>query len=203
MLYKASNNDGILEEKEFKFWFKVHNDRIPLWIKRIRKDYIDLFIENGLMRREEKSVLGLFKKTRYYPSKTVTEEAIKLSGLKKYLKDYSVLKEREPIEVHLFEEYMIYAQFMGIAKKVAKRLKMLYPELVAQSSYGSFDSIIYIGLYTHRGVYLSNLSRVREIARERARQYSSGGGGFSSGGGGGGSFGGGGRRRRRLPLKIS
>ena len=200
LLYKASNGDGVLEEKEFKSWFKAHNDRIPSWIERIRKDYINKFIETGLIKVEEKKILGIFKSTRYYPDKSITEEAIKLSGLKKYLKDYTLIKEREPIEVHLFEQYMIYAQFMGISKKVAKRLKMIYPAIVEQSSFNSYENIDYIKFYTRRGVFISNINNLRDEAIERARNYSSGGGGYSSGGGGGGSFGGGGRRWR-LPLK--
>ena len=201
LLYKASNNDGVLEEKEFKSWFKVHNDRIPSWIERIRKDYIKKFVENGLIKVEKKKILGIFESIRYYPDKSITEEAIKLSGLKKYLKDYTLIKDREPIEVHLFEQYMIYAQFMGISKKVAKRLKVIYPEIVIQSSFNSINSISYVNTYTHRGAFISDFNSVRDNIKERANNYTSGGGGYSSGGGGGGSSGGGGRRRRRLPLK--
>ncbi len=196
LLYKAGNNDGILEEKEFKSWFKKHNDRIPSWIKRIETDYLKKFAENGLLRCEIKNASGRFESVKYYPDKSIIEDAIKLSGLKKYLKDYTLIKDREPIEVHLFEQYMIYAQFMGISKKVAKKLKMLYPEIVTQTNLNSFEDISYINIYTHRGIFVSNVGRVRDEFKERAKQYSSGGegfssggGGFSSGGGGGGSFG--------------
>ena len=42
------------------------------------------------------------------------------------------------IEVKLFEEYLILAQMMGIAKKVAKQFKNLYPEII----YTSYDYIL-------------------------------------------------------------
>ena len=44
-----------------------------------------------------------------------------LAGLKRYLNEYTLIKEREAIEVKLFEEYLIFGQIMGIANKVAKR----------------------------------------------------------------------------------
>ena len=93
----------------------------------------------------------------------------------------------------MFEEYLIYAQMMGIAKQVAKDFKEVYPEIIEQSKFNSYDNIIIINTYAAHGI-----STARS-AESRARSYSSGGGGFSSGGGGGGSFGGGGGRRR-FPL---
>ena len=75
---------------------------------------------------------------------------------------------------------------MGIAKKVAKEFKDLYPEVIEQSNFSSYDNIIFIHTCSTSGIRSAN------SAKSRAESYSSGGGGFSSGGGGGGSFGGGG-----------
>ena len=102
------------------------------------------------------------------------------------MNDYTLIKDREAIEVHLFEQYLIYAQMMGIAKKVAKQFKDLYPEIIEQSCFTSYDNIIFINMCASNGISQAN------SAQARANSYSSGGGGFSSGGGGGGSFGGGG-----------
>ena len=123
------------------------------------------------------------------------QEALELAGLKRYLNEYTLIKEREAIEVQLFEEYLIFAQIMGIAKKVAKQFKDIYPEIIEQSNFTSYDYIMFVHMSSHRGISAAN------TAKSRAESYSSGGGGFSSGGGGGGSFGGGGGGRR-LPLKL-
>ena len=88
---------------------------------------------------------------------------------------------------------MILAQMLGIAKKVAKEFKDLYPDIIEQSSFDNYDTIYFINTWSHNSVSAAS------AAKSRAESYSSGGGGFSSGGGGGGSFGGG-RRRRRFPL---
>lgn len=75
---------------------------------------------------------------------------------------------------------------LELQKKVAKQFKDLYPEVIEQSCYNSYDNIIFINMCASHGIAEAN------SAKARAENYSSGGGGFSSGGGGGGSFGGGG-----------
>ena len=96
--------------------------------------------------------------------------------------------------MELFEDYLVYAQMLGIAKQVSKQFKELYPNVIEQTNYGSYDNLVYINYYVSRGVSSAHSGRAA------AQSYSSGGGGFSSGGGGSGSFGGGGGRRR-IPLK--
>lgn len=185
MLYEASN-DGILEDKEFERWCKKSYSRILKWFDNILDIEKDKLIAEGLIRLEEKTTLKIFKNKVHTATAQLKDEAIQLAGLKKFLKEYTLIKEREAIEVAIFEEYLIYAQMMGIAKQVAKDFKDLYPEVIEQSNFNSYDNIIFINTYTSHGIYTA------QSAQNRANSYSSGGGGFSSGGGGGGSFGGGG-----------
>lgn len=185
MLYEASI-DGILENKEFEKWCNRSYSRILRWFDTILKEQQTKLIEEGLITVEEKTTLKIFKSNVYTATHELKQEAIELAGLKKYLKEYTLIKDREAIEVAIFEEYLIYAQILGIAKEVAKEFKDLYPEIIEQSSFSSYDNIIFINACAARGISMA------QSARSRANSYSSGGGGFSSGGGGGGSFGGGG-----------
>lgn len=134
----------------------------------------------------KKTTLKIFKSTVFTVTPEIRNEAIQIAGLKKYLIDYTLIHEREAIEVSLFEDYLIFAQMLGIAKTVAKQFKELYPDLIEQSHFTSYDNFYYIALCSNNGISAAN------TAKSRAESYSSGGGGFSSGGGGGGSFGGGG-----------
>ena len=111
------------------------------------------------------------------------EEAIQMKGLKLFFNEFENMKDKSAIEVMLWEEYLMYAQIFGVADKVAKQFKQLYPDVVTDYSY---DSVIWINDFSYSGISSAT------TARSRAESYSSGGGGFSSGGGGGGSFGGGG-----------
>ena len=85
----------------------------------------------------------------------------------------------------------LFAYLFGIADKVAKQLKDMYPEIVEQTDVNGnvmfdYDMFMFVNHISMRSVSAAS------SARAAAESYSSGGGGFSSGGGGGGSFGGGG-----------
>ena len=183
MLVDASQ-DKILEENELKKWCKNHYSKFFKWFDdvmvTIRTDYIN----SGNITVTESG--KVFKTKIYNIDDRLHEEAIKLAGLKKYLKEFSRIKEKEPIEVMLWQEYLIFAQIFGIAKEVSNQFKKLYPEIFEDSTYNiNYSDILWINTITYSGISSAS------SARSAAQSYSSGGGGFSSGGGGGGSFGGG------------
>ncbi len=190
ILYEASK-DGILESKEFEKWCRRNYSTLLKWFDDVLKEQKEILVYEGMIIAEE---MKKSKNKIYTATTQLKQEAIQLAGLKKYLEEYTLIKDREAIEVTLFEDYLIYAQMLGIAKQVAKDFKEVYPEIIEQSKFTSYDNIIIINSYAAHGVSIAR------TAESNARNYSSGGGGFSSGGGGGGSFGGG-RGRRRFPLK--
>lgn len=110
--------------------------------------------------------------------KEYLEEAEKLSGLEKYLKEYSLIKDRYPIEIHLWEKYLVFASLFGIADKVSKEIK---EELIKD---GYSEDSIYINYPVYsmaiHSTYISS-------------SISSSTGTSSSGGSSGGGSGGGGR----------
>lgn len=185
VMYRASK-DGILESKEFEKWCSNNYSVIFYILDSIVSDEEKKCIDEGLISVNTVKSFKLLSHKEYSAGDKLKEQAIQLTGFKKYLDDYTLISDREAIEVHLFEEYLIYAQMLGIAQKVAKQFKDLYPEIVEQSSFNSYNDILFIYSYLNSGISAAN------TAKSRAESYSSGGGGFSSGGGGGGSFGGGG-----------
>ena len=189
MMHVASK-DGILENKEFEVWCRNSYNKILRWFDGILREQRENLNLEGLLTSTGSGVMG----TKYIATQELKHEAMKLAGLKRFLLEYTLIPDRQAIEVKLFEDYLIFAQMMGIAKQVSKQFKELYPDIIEQTNYGSYDAIIYINYCSSRGVASAN------SARAAAQSYSSGGGGFSSGGGGGGSFGGGGGGRR-FPLK--
>ncbi len=185
ILYSASK-DGVLENNEFKDWCEFHYKTVFNWFDDILDEQRDKLVNENLIIHEEKTILKFFVKHKYSSTPELRQEALNLAGLKKYLKEYTLIKNREPIEVNLFENYLIFAQLMGIADKVAKDFKDLYPDIIEQSDFDSYNNIAFVNTWASNGMtYVLS-------AKSKAEGYSSGGGGFSSGGGGGGSFGGGG-----------
>ena len=184
-MMKTASKDGLLESKEFEKYCKNNYSKLFKWFDDVL-DYetSNLTLEGKLIESEKKTILS---PKRYIPSDTLKEDAKKLKGLKNFLEEFSRIDDKGAIEVKIWEYYLIYAQILGIADKVAKQFKKLYPEIIENNDFGcSYSDIVFIRTFSYSAVSSATTSR------SRARSYSSGGGGFSSGGGGGGSFGGGG-----------
>lgn len=181
-MFEASK-DGILESKEFEKWCQNHYSRILNWFDNVLNYENKRLEEEGKLVKQEKTTLKIFKFTTYQVNPSMKEEAIQMKGLKIFFNEFENMKDKSAIEVMLWEEYLMYAQIFGVADKVAKQFKQLYPDVVTDYSY---DSVIWINDFSYSGISSAT------TARSRAESYSSGGGGFSSGGGGRGSFGGGG-----------
>lgn len=176
MFYTASK-DGILESKEFEKWCSNNYSKILGWFDKILNYQRDEFVKEGIITIQETVSLKIFKNKKYVVSSDLLEEAKQLKGLKKFLEEFTLIDKREAIEVALFEEYLMFAQILGIADKVSKQFKKLYPDIIENHNY-DFDDIFLIYAISNSGISKAN------SARSRAQSYSSGGGGFSSGGGG-------------------
>lgn len=185
-MYEASK-DGKLEENEFKKWCSSNYSKMLDWFDDIVEYEKDELVKENKITVQSNNK-KFFNKTTYIVDPSMMQEAEQMLGLKKFLEEFSRIDTREPIEVNLWDEYLIYAQIFGIADEVSKQFKKLYPDIVTQMEQSgfSYSDIVFIHTISNSGV-----SSARS-ARSRAQSYSSGGGGFSSGGGGGGSFGGGG-----------
>ena len=115
-------------------------------------------------------------------TKVGREYYLRWKNFEKYLSDYSLIKERPPESVMLWNQYLIYGTAIGIAKKVSKAIKEINPK-------GMENSPLYpawIDLY-----WYTSISRLPYYASVHSSESSSEGGSF--GGGVGGGFGGGGR----------
>lgn len=120
------------------------------------------------------------------------DENAKWKGLKKYMQDFSMLDKREIPEVVIWEKFLVYATAFGIADKVLKQLKVVYPNIEQEFSTG-YCGYMYLMIHTD----FSN-SFSHAITSSMSTAYSSatgGGGGFSGGGGGRTEDGGGGGGR--------
>lgn len=183
IMYTASK-DGILETKELEKWCKKNYSKFFNLFKKIENNKINELKEAGhIYKRKNKYEC----KKKNVMDDTIYEDSKKLYGLKLYLEEFSKMDTKEVLEVHIWDEYLMFAYLFGIADKVAKQLKNMYPEIVEQMDF-DYDTLIFINYMSTRSVSAAS------SARSAAQRYSSGGGGFSSGGGGGfsGGFSGGG-----------
>ena len=122
------------------------------------------------------------KKNKLKFTSKLAEEYIKLKGLKEFLNNMSLMNEKEAIEVHMWDEYLIFAEAFGIADKVAKQLKEFHPEYTQINDYCDYCIMLHTFSYNS---YSS--AKSAQSAADSGGSFSGGGsssGGFSSGGGG-------------------
>ena len=93
------------------------------------------------------------------------EQRDELLGLKRYLLDFSLLAERDVKETFLWQEYMVYAALLGVAKQVMEQLRRLYP--------GQLDQVEqyqrYLQSTAHWNAYLAGA--VERQRQESQQQY--------------------------------
>lgn len=107
----------------------------------------------------------------------------KWHNFKKYIQDFSLIKEYPPESVKVWNKYLVYATALGVADKVKKTMEMSLPDdQLAQSD---------IFLFHYYGGYWL-LSSGLDTGMNTAAAASSGGNDFGGVGGVGGGFGGGG-----------
>ena len=122
-------------------------------------------------------------------------------AFKRFLVNFSNLKEASIPSLVIWEHYLVYAISLGVAKEVIKQLKMLIPE---ESYHMEGITYLYIGSLMHGYDSFDRIDRISSqfersansaftLASSKNSSSFGGGGGFSSGssgGGGGGGFGG-------------
>lgn len=194
ILITAAGPNKILEAKEFKKWSKKNYSEVSSWFSSI-DDQVELNLEKeGLITLTQETTQGMFGTSKNITIKNVNpklkEEAIQLKGLKKFLLDFSIMPEREYFEVKTWEEYLILAQLMGIADKVAEQFSKIYPNFNQESLLNSdFTTLAVINMADFG---YAGMVRGYEIANSRSsedhdysgssRSSGSGGSSYSSGG---------------------
>ena len=125
-----------------------------------------------------------------------------IKGLRRYIKDYSLLSEREELnQIALWEEYFILAIALGLNKKVINNWYEYGQNYIGDSNLET--SLCNIGGYTY--IATAMMPAFNSYVHASSRNYSSSGSGFSGSSGGfsgGSSSGGGGRRWRRRKFLL-
>lgn len=194
ILITAAGPNKILEAKEFKKWSKKNYSEVSSWFSSI-DDQVELNLEKeGLITLTQETTQGMFGTSKNITIKNVNpklkEEAAQLKGLKKFLLDFSIMPEREYFEVKTWEEYLIFAQLMGIADKVAEQFSKIYPNFNQESLLNSdFTTLAVINM---ADLGYTGMVQGYEIANSRSsedhdysgssRSSGSGGSSYSSGG---------------------
>ena len=181
MFAGAAGADGILQENEFSDYLEDTDNQEEF--ESIEEDLEELSNEyaskNDLF---EKSSKGKYSHTYSEKGKEFTAKLVKNYN---YLKDFSLLSEREISEIKVWKNLLIYATLYDVADEVEKQLKKLSPEFLRNAGV-DLDTLHAAVIYSD--VFSTDFADAYASSVEKA---SDGGGGFTSTGGGDDSFGGG------------
>ena len=190
LLYLAAGKDHLLQPDELKKYIEDH----------------------ALAVRPYARLLNYMVNANITLDKLPREGAKEVYCFHKFLKDFTLVNERELSEVSLWKEYLVFASLYGIAEQVRKGMKKVAPDVmkldkITSMLLASGVTSVYVGsLVTtmqNSYRYVQNFRTAEEIrvakiaaaeaAARAAREHRySGGGGRSSYHGGGGHSGGGG-----------
>ena len=155
ILYQASNNDYILNPKEFKIWSRKNYKILNSW-------YTDMLInkkseiEHLIISTSENKFFGGTVYYRKFGEKLMNE-AYNLIGLKKFLLDFGNMKDKSSIEVELWEYYLIFATLFGITDKIDDELKELYHQL--QESETAYISLKELYIMMEIGIFSLSMEK--------------------------------------------
>ena len=185
MLKAASGSDLILQDKEFSCWSKRNWKRVNKWV-------------TDASERGSKALKNLNHMGSYFYTDLGKAEARKLLGFKKFLSDFTLVKERGSREVGLWQDYLVYASLFGIADQVAKELHDIDPKLFEETVSMDYNHTSWLLWHNNQMATAITNAQVRAANAMGRTSGSFGGfgGGTSFGGGGGfsgGGFGGGAR----------
>ena len=126
----------------------------------------------------------------------ISQNAAQIYGLKAFLQDFTLLNERETMEVGLWDQYLVYAEFFGLADQVRKDMERICPEYLRISHITKSLEVSTDGAVVYMfsdSIYTATTNAIERMAERSTSSSgfssissSGGGGGFSGGGGGGG-----------------
>ena len=169
---EAAGEDGILQKNELKRWANSHGMELYQWGRKAFPDGITIWTIQP-------------------------EETRQVFGLRKYLKDFTLIKDRGVVEVKLWNSYLIFATLYGIADQVMKDFRKVCPEYFNLSSAAELfeDDTTSLMIWSMINMTSRNFNTAAVAYQASLSDNSgsswSGGGGMSSWGGGGGFSGGG------------
>lgn len=199
ILKKASGEDKVLQENEFKKWAGSHYSTMNIFVRAIQ----DKIVSNIKEHKYLGDGVGWYTMGLNEEGRTAARKAL---GFKQFLNDFTLVRERGSVEVKLWGDYLVFAAIFGIADRVAKEMSKIDPDMLKQMpvSFSNLSSVVVfsdtIGRAIRNSYFSSGYSSGSSSSSSRSGSYGSGsyggwggssshsgGGGFSGGGHGGGS----------------
>lgn len=176
-----ASGDSVLEKAEFRKWSRKHHEKLLKWPEDIGGRGFANLVSGAYLKSVSKAV------------ESRTAELRRVIEFRNYLNEFTLSSERSAEDVAMWKDYLIYAQMFGIADKVAKQFRTLYPDMfenLARENGMDPLTLLYCISWNNRmsaAYYSAALSSGGASGGFGGHTSLGGGGGFSGGGIGGGS----------------
>lgn len=186
-LRKAAQ-DNILNEEELASYVRRYDSQYGQLRKSVKNEGASNALSNGYLTRDERKNLYLTEDGKV--------ELKNVGGFKNFIEDFTLINEREPIEVKLWDDLLIVAAVLGLADTIAQQFEKIYPEYnfaeasnpyMRMNNFSTYYYISRLNNFSHKAQASYNNKQAAKAQRMRFL----GSGGSSSWRGGGGSSGGG------------
>ena len=122
----ACDDNKRLNPNDFTKYCEDHYGAINLWFGKIVNNIQKQLEEQGIIKVSTN--INDIKSGIKNVDPSLKTEATKVKGFKKYLEDFSLMHQKEHFDVRLWEDYLIFAELLGIADKVSEQFNKLYPD---------------------------------------------------------------------------
>lgn len=186
-IQKLAGEKKEVTDRQLAKWSERNYRGLRNWEKRVMKESVYKLLDENHLQDNKKSFL-LFTWGGYELTESGKQIEENIYKYVNYLHDFSLLSEREAVNVKLWDEMMIWAAYLNLADVVMKQFKKIYPKYVEETKLKE-DTV----RRSRRVANEMERSRRRKerAARREERRRSRGEGGRASSGGGSGSYGGG------------
>lgn len=191
----ATGDDQVLDHTELSSYAKKNLNTYLNFVNEIRKQSKAKMMEEGYLQKViEKGFFGLRKKEVIDITDKGQSLLNNIQAFKNYLRDFSLIDEREIKEASLWQDLLIWAAYLGIAEEVYDQFVISNPQFESQTPYNrelirqtsSFSYTVHQTAMEEHHYRTSSSSS----SSSTSRSYSGGGGSSASGGGSGASGGG-------------
>ena len=187
LMKRAAGEDETLQEREFNTWASTHQNTVKSWVSDMEEEVLSNFSKDNLsdgyrMRFSKYNSLKLNETGRSYANKAL--------GFRQFLKDFTIVNERYPVEARLWGDYLVVASLFGMANRVAKEMAKIAPKITIGDMATPVTSLTDVVIFSD--TFRSYASRAANYTAYSGGSGGSFGSGSSGGWGGHSSYGGGG-----------
>lgn len=129
-LCESADENHVLEMQELQYYCNDKKNKISMEVLFsivMRKCQEELVSCKQIAVVPSKDYIFIKTEEKVTYSEELLNEYRNLLGLKNFLTDYSLMEEKQIAEVALWEEYLIFANLLGIADVVKKQFGKFYP----------------------------------------------------------------------------